>query len=263
MLFGKTIVVTGIASGIGARVGELAIALGADVIGIDVKAPASPLAAFVKADIASPQAIADVARTAAATLRRPVQCRRRLGRRGRGEDAGDQFLWLARAERGAGAAPARRRRDRQRRLDRRLWLARQSRARQGVRGRARLSRHRRARSRTIKFPDAEGYPLSKELLLLWTMQRGASAAVQGPRRSRQCGQPGTGDDADPQRIPPDFRRCARRRRHRARRPRRRARPTSRRPCCSSAPTARAGSTAPTFPVDGGLEASINASVLGF
>ncbi|MGC9958543.1 MAG: 3-alpha-hydroxysteroid dehydrogenase, partial [Roseiarcus sp.] len=31
MLLGKTIVITGISSGIGARVGELALALGADV----------------------------------------------------------------------------------------------------------------------------------------------------------------------------------------------------------------------------------------
>ena len=39
MLLGKTIVVTGIASGIGARIGELAISLGADVIGLDWRVP--------------------------------------------------------------------------------------------------------------------------------------------------------------------------------------------------------------------------------
>ena len=43
MLLGKTIVVTGIASGIGARVGELARVLGADVIGVDANLPARPL----------------------------------------------------------------------------------------------------------------------------------------------------------------------------------------------------------------------------
>ena len=46
MLLGKTIVVTGISSGIGARIGELAGALGADVIGVDVRDPARPLEAL-------------------------------------------------------------------------------------------------------------------------------------------------------------------------------------------------------------------------
>ena len=39
MLLGKTIVITGISSGIGERVGELAQALGADIIGVDINAP--------------------------------------------------------------------------------------------------------------------------------------------------------------------------------------------------------------------------------
>ena len=49
MLLGKTIVITGISSGIGARVGELAVALGADIIGVDVNPPARPMDAFIKA----------------------------------------------------------------------------------------------------------------------------------------------------------------------------------------------------------------------
>jgi NAD(P)-dependent dehydrogenase (short-subunit alcohol dehydrogenase family) len=61
MLLGKTIVVTGISSGIGARVGELAAALGADVIGVDVNLPAALLGAFVKGDISSAASIADLA----------------------------------------------------------------------------------------------------------------------------------------------------------------------------------------------------------
>ena len=43
MLLGKTIVITGISSGIGARVGDLAIALGADIIGVDINEPTRPL----------------------------------------------------------------------------------------------------------------------------------------------------------------------------------------------------------------------------
>ena len=63
MLLGKTIVITGISSGIGARVGELAQALGADVIGVDVNEPTRPLDAFIKADIGSPQGVAEIVQT--------------------------------------------------------------------------------------------------------------------------------------------------------------------------------------------------------
>ena len=63
MLLGKTIVITGISSGIGARVGELAIALGADIIGVDINEPTRPLDAFIKADIGSPQGVAEIVQT--------------------------------------------------------------------------------------------------------------------------------------------------------------------------------------------------------
>ena len=63
MLLGKTIVVTGISSGIGARVGELAQALGADIIGVDVNPPARPLDAFIKADVGSAQGVAEIVQT--------------------------------------------------------------------------------------------------------------------------------------------------------------------------------------------------------
>jgi NAD(P)-dependent dehydrogenase (short-subunit alcohol dehydrogenase family) len=61
MLFGKTIVITGVASGIGARTAALAAQLGADVIGIDRRAPEARLADFVEADLASPASIAAAA----------------------------------------------------------------------------------------------------------------------------------------------------------------------------------------------------------
>lgn len=57
MLFGKTILITGVSSGIGARTVELASQLGADVVGIDLKAPAAPMSSFIQADISSPAAI--------------------------------------------------------------------------------------------------------------------------------------------------------------------------------------------------------------
>ena len=60
MLFGKTIVVTGISSGIGSRIGEFAASMGANVIGVDVKDPARPIDAFIRADIGSPQGVAEI-----------------------------------------------------------------------------------------------------------------------------------------------------------------------------------------------------------
>jgi NAD(P)-dependent dehydrogenase (short-subunit alcohol dehydrogenase family) len=61
MLYGKTIVVTGAASGIGERTATLAAQLGADVIGIDLREPATPLAGFIAADLSVPDAIAPLA----------------------------------------------------------------------------------------------------------------------------------------------------------------------------------------------------------
>src|SRR5271154_4911353 len=63
MLLGKTIVITGISSGIGSRGGELAQALCADIIGVDINEPARPLNAFIKADIGSAQGVAEIVET--------------------------------------------------------------------------------------------------------------------------------------------------------------------------------------------------------
>lgn len=53
MLLGKTLVITGVASGIGARTAQLALAQGAEVIGVDRKVPASPAFDFIDADIST------------------------------------------------------------------------------------------------------------------------------------------------------------------------------------------------------------------
>ncbi len=60
MLFGKTILITGVASGIGARTAELALAAGADVIGVDQRVPAAPMSSFIEADLSSPTSIAEL-----------------------------------------------------------------------------------------------------------------------------------------------------------------------------------------------------------
>jgi NAD(P)-dependent dehydrogenase (short-subunit alcohol dehydrogenase family) len=61
MLFGKTIVITGVASGIGARTAELAVQFGADVIGVDLRQPPTPLAGFMAGDLGTPEGVADIA----------------------------------------------------------------------------------------------------------------------------------------------------------------------------------------------------------
>ncbi|MCL4141799.1 UNVERIFIED_CONTAM: hypothetical protein GTU68_040878, partial [Idotea baltica] len=63
MLFGKTIVVTGVASGIGRRTAELAGQLGAEVIGVDRSRPDRATGTFVEGDLsteAGVKALADV-----------------------------------------------------------------------------------------------------------------------------------------------------------------------------------------------------------
>jgi NAD(P)-dependent dehydrogenase (short-subunit alcohol dehydrogenase family) len=57
MLFGKTILITGVASGIGMRTAELAAQMGADVIGVDMREPKMAVGSFVQADISTPQGV--------------------------------------------------------------------------------------------------------------------------------------------------------------------------------------------------------------
>ncbi|KJC61397.1 3-alpha-hydroxysteroid dehydrogenase [Bradyrhizobium sp. LTSPM299] len=56
-LLGKTIVITGISSGIGARVAQLASYCGASVYGMDLVAPAHTQSAFVQVDLSSAASI--------------------------------------------------------------------------------------------------------------------------------------------------------------------------------------------------------------
>ncbi|HHW32514.1 MAG TPA: coniferyl-alcohol dehydrogenase [Paracoccus solventivorans] len=57
MLFGKTVAITGVASGIGRRTAELAAQMGADVIGIDRNPPAQETGAFLQGDLSSSQGV--------------------------------------------------------------------------------------------------------------------------------------------------------------------------------------------------------------
>lgn len=57
MLQGKTIVVTGAASGIGAATAQLAALHGADVVAVDINVPAQPVGRFVQADLSDQASI--------------------------------------------------------------------------------------------------------------------------------------------------------------------------------------------------------------
>lgn len=60
MINGKTLVITGVSSGIGARTAELAVAAGADVIGVDINEPGSPRGRFINADLSDPSSVAEL-----------------------------------------------------------------------------------------------------------------------------------------------------------------------------------------------------------
>ncbi len=238
MLIGKTLVITGISLGIGARVGELAVALGADIVGVDVNRPAEPMDAFIQADIGSPQGRGNRA-IAAAPHRRALQRRGRSGLIGAHRDSGDQLLRAAGAERSGRAKIARGG----------AIVSVASIA--GYGWRANLERatafvaaqgfpDARALLAAYKVPDAEAYPLSKELLLLWTMKASHEPLFKDRGLRVNAVSPRSGGDAHSQGIPADLRRSSRRRRHRAGRPRRLGAPISRPRSCFCARTARAG-----------------------
>jgi NAD(P)-dependent dehydrogenase (short-subunit alcohol dehydrogenase family) len=261
MLLGKTIVITGVSSGIGARVGELAQALGADVIGVDINDPARPLDSFIKADIGSAQGIAEIVQTLPHRFEALCNVAGVSGMIGAARTLAINFYGL-----------------------RELTEAVAPRLREGgavvnvasIAGygwRANLERAKAFVSEpgfpdlsklivAHQVPDGEAYPLSKELLLLWTMRaaheplfkdRGVrvNAVSPGPvatpilKEFRQI-------FGDP-RVDDDIARVGR---------------------AGSAPDIAPAVlflcsdgarwiNGANVPVDGGLEASINATVLGF
>ena len=261
MLLGKTIVITGISSGIGARVGELAQALGADIIGVDINEPKRPLDAFIKADIGSAQGVAEIVQTLPQRFDALCNVAGVSGAIGAARTLAINFYGL-----------------------RELTEAVAPRLREGgavvnvasIAGYGWRANLERAKAFTAapgfpdlakliaahQVPDGEAYPLSKELLLLWTMRaahrplfkdRGlrVNAVSPGPvatpilKEFRQI-------FGDP-RVDDDIARVGR---------------------AGSAPDIAPAVlflcsdgarwiNGANLPVDGGLEASINATVLGF
>ncbi|HEY1943526.1 MAG TPA: coniferyl-alcohol dehydrogenase [Roseiarcus sp.] len=261
MLVGKTLVITGISSGIGARVGELAVALGADVVGVDVKPPAAPLGTFVKADLASPQAIAELVEGLPRRIDALCNVAGISGVAGAAKTLAVNFYGL----RALSEAVAPRLREGGAVVNVASiagygWRANLDRAKAFIDPpgfpdiAALLAEH--------KVPDGEGYPLSKELLLLWTMraahrplfrERGVrvNAVSPGPVTTPILGE-FRQMFGDP-RVDDDIARVGRA-----------GASTDIAPAvlflCSDGARWINGAN---LPVDGGLEASVNASVLGF
>ena len=220
MLLGKTILITGVASGIGARTAELAGQLGADVIGVDMREPATLRRHLRQGRHLDQGRRRRAGRATAQPLRRALQCRRPLRQDRRRVDARRQFLRAARAFRSDGAKDSAR------------AAPSSTSPRSPASAGAPISTARPRWSASRAFPmspeviadhdvkNEEGYPVSKELLLLWTFRAAHQALFKEPRHPRQCGQPRPGRDADPDAVPRGARRRPRRQRHRARRPRR-------------------------------------------
>ncbi len=261
MLFGKTILITGVASGIGARAAELAGQMGADVIGIDVREPSSGTGFFIKGDISTAAGIEEIVKRLPNRIDALANVAGLSGSTGVTATLAVNFYGL-----------------------RALSEAVAPRLREGgaivnvasIAGYGWRTNLERAKTLTgiEGFPDVaslvgehglkneEGYPLSKELLLLWTMRaahqplfkdRGirVNAVSPGPVETpilkqfravlgdarvdsdiTRVGRAGTSADIAPAIL---F-------------------------LCSDGARWINGAN---LPVDGGLEASINADVLGF
>ena len=169
MLFGKTIVITGVSSGIGARTAELALQLGADVIGVDRREPATPGPSFVAGDLSTAAGVAEIANCLPQRFDALCNIAGVSGTLGAAKTLAINFYGL-----------------------RALSIALASRVREGgaivnvasIAGygwRANLDRAK-ALVEVEGFPDrpgvagnysvddGEGYPVSKEALLLWTQR---------------------------------------------------------------------------------------------
>lgn len=168
MLFGKTIVVTGVSSGIGRRTAELAGQLGAEVIGIDRVKPEQTFGQFLQGDIATLEGVTKIATALPARLDALCNVAGVSGNTGAANTLTINFFGL-----------------------RALTEALEPKIREGgavinvasIAGYGWRENAKRAAAiaKIEGFPDAEsivldhdipneaGYPVSKEILLVWTM----------------------------------------------------------------------------------------------
>ena len=261
MLYGKTVVITGVASGIGARTAALAESLGAEVVGVDLRKPSMPLSAFIEADLSSLQAIETLVENLPVRIDALCNIAGVSGKIGAAKTLAVNFYGLrALSEKiaprirtgGAVVNTAS--------IAGFGWRTNLERAKnlagvQGFPDTATLVKE-------FGIKDEESYPISKEVLLLWTFraahqllfkERGirVNAVSPGPVETPILGEFRTvlGDA----RVNSDIFRVGRA-----------GRPPDIAPAilflCSDGARWINGAN---LPVDGGLEASINADVLGF
>jgi NAD(P)-dependent dehydrogenase (short-subunit alcohol dehydrogenase family) len=168
MLFGKTIVITGVASGIGRRTAELAGQFGAEVIGIDRVEPAQVFGSFIAGDLGTPEGVQAVVSALPARLDALCNVAGVSGTTGAAHTLAVNFFGL---------------RALSEHLEPKLreggsvvnvasiagygWRANLDRAR----GIARTQGFPDPASIVTEFgiPNEAGYPVSKEILLVWTM----------------------------------------------------------------------------------------------
>jgi NAD(P)-dependent dehydrogenase (short-subunit alcohol dehydrogenase family) len=167
MLLGKTIAVTGSASGIGARTAELCAQLGADVIGVDMREGGPALSGFIRGDLGSAAGIEAVAARLPARIDALCNVAGVSGVRGAASTVAVNFYGLrALSEAAAPRIRAGGAIVNVASIAGYGWRANLDRAKSMVAVAgfpdvpAVLEKHNVA--------DTEGYPLSKELLLLWT-----------------------------------------------------------------------------------------------
>jgi NAD(P)-dependent dehydrogenase (short-subunit alcohol dehydrogenase family) len=178
MLLGKTLVITGVASGIGARTAQLAIAQGADVIGIDMRAPATTHGAFLQGDLSTPVGIEAVVRQLPQRFDALLNVAGVSGNGGAVATLAINFYGLRHfretlapriREEGAVVNVAS--------IAGYGWRANLARAKAmvGVSGFPDISEVIRVNG----VKDEEGYPLSKELLLLWNQKAAHQPLFKG------------------------------------------------------------------------------------
>lgn len=167
MLFGKTVAITGVASGIGRRTAELAAQMGADVIGIDRNPPAQETGAFLQGDLSSAQGVQALAQALPDGIDALLNIAGVSGNTGAAPTLAINFYGL----RALSQAAAPRMRPGgaivsvasiagygwRGNLDRARALV----AAEGFPDTARLAAD-------LGVPDEAGYPVSKEALILWT-----------------------------------------------------------------------------------------------
>ena len=261
MLLGKTIVVTGVASGIGARTADLINSLGADVIGLDVNPPKRPVGDFVQVDLSLAESLDAAVKQLPNEIDALCNVAGLSGKVGAAKTLAVNFYGL----RALSDALAPRIREAGAVVNVASiagygWRANLARAKEMVAapGFPDIA----ALLQKFAVPEADGYPLSKELLLLWTMQAAHEPRFKSRRIRVNAVSPGPVSTpilsefrsvfGDP-RVDDDIARVGRA-----------GTAADIAPViaflCSDGARWINGCNVPT---DGGLEASINAAVLGF